>query len=99
MAAERDGWPLERLELEKEKVRGKEEHRRRRRPLPTFVKTVHGLARALADPERCFSEVDQIDRLDDDEMDARRKVVSSARRQLETLEAKFGPARQEGHVP
>lgn len=91
-AAEVERWTVERLAGEATKARAAQ--RRGRPPLPPVVKTVHKLARMIADPQRAFSGLDRLPEVNDrDILRLYEDVVATVKR-LRALETQLGPRRQ-----
>lgn len=91
-AAEQGEWTVERLETEVSKLRGSENRRRGRPPLPAFMKTVHRIAKALARPARNLGGLDQIDGLSHTEIVRLHGLVAQAREQLQLVETRLASA-------
>jgi hypothetical protein len=83
--AESKGWTTRQLEDKAAGVRKREGDGRGRPPLPAFVKTANWLGK-LVEQEDSFGDLDALEGMDEDAVEATARKVSSMRQKLEELE-------------
>jgi hypothetical protein len=86
--AENRSWTTKQLEDKAARVRKQEGDGRGRPPLPAFVKTANWLGK-LALQEDSFGDMDALEGMDDDAVEATVRKVTSMREKLEELEGRL----------
>jgi chaperonin cofactor prefoldin len=86
--AEAKGWSTRQLEDKAAGVRKREGDGRGRPPLPAFVKTANWLGK-LVEQEDSFGDLDALEGMDEDAVEATARKVTSMREKLEELEEKL----------
>jgi hypothetical protein len=86
--AEQKGWSTRQLEDKAASVRKREGDGRGRPPLPAFVKTANWLGK-LVEQGDSFGDLDALEGMDEDAVEATVRKVTSMRVKLEELEEKL----------
>jgi hypothetical protein len=86
--AENKGWTTRQLEDKAASVRKKEGDGRGRPPLPAFVKTANWLGK-LVEQGDSFGDLDALEGMDEDAVEATARKITSMRQKLEELEGKL----------
>jgi hypothetical protein len=86
--AEAKGWTTRQLEDKAATARKKEGDGRGRHPLPAFVKTANWLGK-LVEQEDSFGDLDALEGMDEDAVEATARKITTMRQKLEALEGKL----------
>jgi hypothetical protein len=86
--AEAKGWSTRQLEDKAAGVRKKEGDGRGRPPLPAFVKTANWLGK-LVEQGDSFGDLDALEGMDEDAVEATARKITSMRQKLEEIEGKL----------
>jgi hypothetical protein len=86
--AEAKGWSTRQLEDKAAGVRKREGDGRGRPPLPAFVKTANWLGK-LVEQGDSFGDLDALEGMDEDAVEATARKITSMRQKLEELEGKL----------
>lgn len=87
LEADEDGWTVERIQKEADKVRAHDG--RGRKPDPAFVKSIRRLGKLLADDGGWFDDLDKVEGLDAEEVEALWKTVTGMKLKCEELQKRL----------